>query len=82
MDRHKPSEAALLLILGPNDEGGAVESGSEGGECRRVVCRDESARQLLHDALVEVLVVAAESGLAAPAVEADVRVAGELGYYV
>jgi len=50
-DHEHAAEAALLLSLTTADDAapGADES-------RRVVCRDEAAQRLLHDALLEVLI--------------------------
>lgn len=48
-DHEHAAEAALLLSLATAD------AAPDADESRRVVCRDEVAQQLLHDALLEVL---------------------------
>ena len=50
-DHEHAAEAALLLSLATADDAapGADES-------RRVVCRDDAAQRLLHDALLELLI--------------------------
>ena len=50
-DHEHAAEAALLLSLATADD-----AAPDADESRRVVCRDEAAQRLLHDALLEVLI--------------------------
>ena len=50
-DHEHAAEAALLLSLATAD----AAPDADADESRRVVCRDEVAQRLLHDALLEVL---------------------------
>ena len=53
-DHEHAAEAALLLSLATADD-----AAPDADESHRVVCRDEAAQRLLHDALLDVLIQAA-----------------------